>query len=219
MCVRAFACACACVCVRVCVCVCARLLLSSLVVGAVMQYPRGQACTGVSEQFIHVFFFDLENNAKSRPSKKLFWFAGWSILSVFFSTISKVIGVWNRAYFRCFHGAYFFVGFRMIFQTENTKTRKIKKLLSYYKIPCFVRVSLSLSRSLSRSVSTALSLSLFPSLLPIYQGGLTYVVYPLPCPSPWPWLAGLFPGQSVESHFGTNSWPSKKQQKNNPSKN
>ena len=59
----------------------------------------------------------------------------------------------------------------------------MKKLLSYYKIQCFVRVSLSLSRSLSQSVSTALSLSLFPSLLPMYQGGLTYVDSPsLPFP-------------------------------------
>ena len=157
-----------------------------------MQYPRGQACTGVSEQFIHVFFFDLENNSTSRPSKKLFWFAGWSILSVFFSTISKVIGVWNRAYFRCFHGAYLFVGFRMIFQTENAKTRKMKKLLSYYKIPCFVRVSLSLSLSVSLSVSfyCALALSLSLSAADVPRG--TYLRgFPLPYPSPWPRLARL----------------------------
>ena len=55
--VNACVCACVCVCVRVCACVreCARLLLSFLVVGIFMQ--RGQACTGVFEQFIRVVFF------------------------------------------------------------------------------------------------------------------------------------------------------------------
>ena len=76
------------------------------------------------------------------------------------------------------------------------------------------------------SYASDVTLMLVPSLAgnnacerPMYQGGLTYVVYPLPYPSPWPWPAGLFPGQSENFHFGMIFWPSKKQQKNNPSKN
>ena len=99
-----------------------------------------------------------------------------------FSTIFKVFRVWNRAYFRCFHRPYFFIEFRMIFQTKSAKTRKMKKLLSYYKIPCFVRVSLSLGLSLSQFLLRSRSLS-FPLCCRCTKGDLpTWISPSLPFP-------------------------------------